>query len=146
MLSRILTKSLICNICLYPLIAVLTFELFFNSAVFSGWLFKSNKDKILGVWETTFDCVYNRSLPGSVFYQCFEYREEKVTLTIHENGAITSGGRKYGVYGFTGGNTIRYWREGREKARYFTIEFKSDDEMIWYTDNKIWKSFRRLKQ
>lgn len=133
---------------------------------FCWWFSKSNEEKIIGTWQTTYDFVLAnesrvtklRNLDGEQkellrklekalkkVVQKEKMDKQQITLTFHKKGQISSGGRLCGWYSFTGENTLKYERRTELELYYFTIEFPSDNLMIWYKDDKKWKSFQRIE-
>jgi hypothetical protein len=134
----------------------------------------STKDMILGVWDTTHTVKFKIKISDGEYPTAdkvkekkdkvkkgvlsfedlipppppkYEYGEriEKVILTFHPKGIVSSSGRYYADYELLGNSDLRFNRGG-DPSTYVIIEFRSYNEMVWYIDNKIFKSFIRVNK
>jgi hypothetical protein len=133
---------------LLAIILILTSIVLIN---YTGW-FKTNKEKIKGVWETKgsimFSCPYASKLnPKNPYLDSIYKNFQTVELTFHGNGQVTSSGETCGWYSFTGKRTIKYQSKGHNlDQKFYTIDFPTKNEMIWYIDSRKWGSFNRVRK
>lgn len=117
-----------------------------------SWLGNSNsRERIIGIWETNQDPIVSSKILREQHlenvYSAMEHvlrskqnSQEQIAVTFHRDGQITSQGKVYGSYRFSGDQALKYMREGARQDYYVTVKFPSDADMIWRTLEKIQKA------